>query len=687
MFLISFWCLVAASLGYLALAIWCISIRKVHKGALQLALAFLGLGFWSASLVSNSVVAVTAGELARDGGWIAYLYVTTGRYDQENSERKTTTLYLVIMLGLALLRSVVALPLFGFASAPVTATWAIASLVVHWAFALVGLFLAHYLFRAAERARKSGFRLFVASLGVLWAYNLNLFTLILLGYREALLFSSFRGLVLLLLLPVFALAARRKERWRIGLSRQATTQSLLLVGLGSYFVVVATATRAVTWIGGYAADVSKLLLALALVLASFLLAVRPALRAKIKIFVIKHIFEHRYDYRVEWLRFSATIGERASSEATVEERVIRSIADVTLSNGGALLTCEGSDHLVLAGAWQRNVTERTARTHLASPDWIEAIGESGWIMCLDDIRKSGAARIEENGLPTWLLDEPQLWVAVPLVRASRLVGLVVLDRPLVERPLDWEDFDLLKVIAQQVAVHLSDAQHQGELDEARRFDEFNRRFAFIIHDLKNVVSQLSLVSSNASEHGANPKFQVAMANTLENATGKMTAMLSRLSPAQILAGPDIRPVDPVLILERLENEYEVRHQISVRVEGPCTIMADPEQLHEALGHLVANAIDASVDDTPIELAITTDQDSAKISVEDHGCGMSAEFIRNSLFRPFASTKSNGFGLGAVEARSRVRAMGGDLDVTSVIGEGTRFIVRFPLHDEATSNGI
>jgi putative PEP-CTERM system histidine kinase len=686
-FLISFWSLVAVSLGYMALAVWCISIQKLHKGARHLAIAFFGMGLWAGSLVSSSLVAVTLGELTRDAAWIGYLHFTTKRYDQVNRQRHTTEIFLAILLGLAVLKSAVAIPLAGPASAPVMVTWVIASLVAHWAFALVGLFLTHFLFRAAANARRSGFRLIVASLGVMWAYNLNLFTLILLGYREAMLFSSLRGLVLLALLPAFALAARRKEQWRIGLSRQATTQSLLLTGLGSYFVVVASATRAVAWIGGYAADVSKLLLALSLVFASLVLALRPALRARIKIFIIKHVFEHRYDYRTEWLRFSATIGERSSSEATVEERAIRSIADVTESNSGVLLTCEGFDRLVLAGTWQRKVTERTARTDLASADWIEAVGQSGWILCFDEIRKSGPAKIEEEGLPNWLFEEPDAWVGVPLVRSSKLVGLVVLDRPIVERPLDWEDFDLLKVIAQQVAVHLTDAQHQGELAEARRFDEFNRRFAFIIHDLKNVVSQLALVSSNAAEHGANPKFQVAMANTLDNATGKMTAMLSRLSPSQILAGPEIRVVEPGQVLERLASEYEVRHQISVKVGDPCQIMADPDQLHEALGHLVANAIDASIDDTPIELSLSTDQDTAEIWVEDHGCGMSGEFIRNSLFRPFASTKDNGFGLGAAEARSRVRAMGGDLDVTSVIGKGTRFIIRFPLHSEATSNRI
>src|SRR5690606_3473343 len=99
---------------------------------------------------------------------------------------------------------------------------------------------------------------------------------------------------------------------------------------------------------------------------------------------------------------------------------------------------------------------------------------------------------------------------------DRLVGAVLLARPEIGRQLDWEDFDLLRIVGRQVASYLAEAQSQEALSEARRFDEFNRRFAFIMHDIKNLVSQLSLVARNAERHADNPEFRVDMVATLKN---------------------------------------------------------------------------------------------------------------------------------------------------------------------------
>jgi putative PEP-CTERM system histidine kinase len=502
--------------------------------------------------------------------------------------------------------------------------------------------------------------------------------LLLLGYREAIVLSDLRGVLLLLMVPAFAIAARRKERWKVTLSRQAATQSLMLIAIGSYFVVISTATRAMIWAGGHAADLAKVFAALSLTAIFLAVGLLPRLRARVKAVLVRNLFEHRYDYRSEWLRFSATIGDRATPALSTEERAIRSIVDVTESVGGALLVVERGDRLVLAGTWQWPAPGLAAHALPADVAWLDSLADSARILTLDEIRAHGGNAVEDAGIPDWLRAERHAWAVVPLVRSRRLVGIVLLGRPRLDRALDWEDFDLLKVIAQQVAVHLTDAQGQMELEEALRFDEFNRRFAFIIHDLKNVVSQLSLVSSNAAEHGANPKFQAAMARTLENATAKMTTLLARLSsdraPPELTLG-EVRPADLLLKLAR-ENRPE--GSVGVSIEQECVIRADEDQLLEALGHLVTNAIEASPADAVVFLSLTIWERSVVIAVEDHGCGMSPDFIRKELFKPFASTKQNGFGIGAAEARALVLAMGGELDVVSVEGEGTRFLVRFPL---------
>src|SRR3546814_13854417 len=87
---------------------------------------------------------------------------------------------------------------------------------------------------------------------------------------------------------------------------------------------------------------------------------------------------------------------------------------------------------------------------------------------------------------------------------------------------NWEDFDLLRTVGQQAASYIAEAQSQSALADAEKFEEFNRRFAFIMHDIKNLVSQLSPVARNAERHADKPEFRADMVATLPigRATGR-----------------------------------------------------------------------------------------------------------------------------------------------------------------------
>nr|WP_295669673.1 XrtA/PEP-CTERM system histidine kinase PrsK [Sphingomonas sp.] len=683
-----YWSLILSTLSYAALAVWRLSIARRHPRALHLAIAFTGMAIWSGSLLVGWPMLLAICEPLRDLGWLAYIGWTTRTFEQDEEARRVIRFYCWSLCVLVAVRAGIALVISQFGLGDTAAyTLTIAMLSAHWLFALTGVAFAHFLYRATASAAESGFRLIVVVLGLMWAYNLNLFTLMLLGYPLAILLLQGTGLLVLALVPALALAARRKERWKVTLSRQATTRSLLFVAIGTYFVVISTATRALVWAGGHGADVARLVAALILALAVLAISFLPRFRARVKALFVRHLFEHRYDYRSEWLRFSATIADRTMPNLSAEERAIRSVADVTESLGGVLLLAERGDRLALAGSWQWTASDPFSHALPAEPQWLDDLAQGGRILNLDDIRVTGGSADEDRMVPDWLLREHKAWVVVPLARSERLVGLIVLGRPQLHRDLDWEDFDLLRVISQQVTVHLTDAQSQAELDEARRFEEFNRRFAFIIHDLKNVVSQLSLVSSNAAQHGANPKFQAAMAKTLENATGKMTTMLSRLSTERLIAEPQIVEVDLGALLTAVTHEGYSAGVVALSIEQHCVILADPEHLLIAIEHLVTNAIEASPAGAGVILSLTIWDGVVVIAVEDKGEGMTPDFIRKELFKPFASTKQNGFGIGAAEARSLVLAMGGDMEVISVKGAGTRFAIKFPVLRSPDNNGI
>jgi putative PEP-CTERM system histidine kinase len=304
---------------------------------------------------------------------------------------------------------------------------------------------------------------------------------------------------------------------------------------------------------------------------------------------------------------------------------------------------------------------------------------SGRVIEIDGRRQGrGTARDRAIALPPEWLEDERLWSGVPLVHQDRVVGLVLLAAPPVRRLLDWEDFDLLRTAARQAASALAESHGQRALTTARAFEDFNRRFAFILHDVKNLVSQLSLLTRNAERHAENPEFRADMIATLKSSVGKMNELLVKLAPAAPSGGmPEPVPFGLRGVLAAAVAGKRAAHE--VRLLGPTglVVRGDPAGLEQAVGHLLQNAVDASPPHEPVTVHVALAGEQVAIEVIDRGLGMDPEFVRHRLFQPFASTKDGGFGIGAYEARSLVSAMGGSLSVESRPGHGTRFTILLP----------
>ena len=671
---LAIWSAACAALGYAALVMWRLTLLRRARGSAALALALAGMAIWSASLLSAHFPLSTLGKIIRDLAWLAYLYATTRGFNQDAQIRRKIATTVLLLGAVAVVRSIVTVAILSV-QIDTAHDLLLLSLILGWLLPIGGVFFVHLLYRSLTSSSGSGFRLILIGLGIMWAFDVNLLTVTLLGFSQVPLLMVFQGIFTFLLLPVFGLAARRNQRWKVTLSRKAATSSVLLMAIGTYFVAISAISRALIW-AAHNDDVDKIILALTLSLGFALVAFFPRIGRWLKKILLEHLFEHRYDYRSEWLRFSATIGDRSQGDWSPEERIIRSVADVTESPRGLLLLVNRGVELHITGSWNWQYAAPIGQELPVDPEWLRFLARTSRIVTLDEIREHELGP-GDNLVPGWLLDSEKAWAGVPLVRGETLIGVIVLGRPALGRMLDWEDFDLLKVIGQQVAMHMADAQSQAELEQARQFDEFNRRFAFIIHDIKNVVSQLSLVASNAAEHGANPKFQESMAKTLAGATAKMTVLLARLS-ADGPTSPTLDRIDLGRLLAEIADARQGQHPITLAIEDDCRVGADAEQLRQAIDHLIQNAIEASPARTPIELTLAKKRENALISIKDDGVGMSREFVSKQLFKPFASTKQGGFGIGAAEAKALIEAMGGGLDVISVEGAGTRFAILLPL---------
>ena len=222
--------------------------------------------------------------------------------------------------------------------------------------------------------------------------------------------------------------------------------------------------------------------------------------------------------------------------------------------------------------------------------------------------------------------------------------------------------------------------------ESRQFESFVRLSAMLTHDLKNAIEALSLTVSNMERHFDNPQFRTDAMKGLTNATDKLKAIVARLSrPLTSLSGEHKRPrnIDLVPILKRVSamtaEPMRTKHSIVLRLPENVYALADAARIEEVMENLVINALEAMVEPggtLTIDAGYTT-SGAPTFSIGDTGPGMSRTFIDNRLFRPFATTKKNGIGLGLYTCREVVRAIGGTIDVHSIEGAGTTFRVVLP----------
>jgi putative PEP-CTERM system histidine kinase len=623
-------------------------------------------------------------ESARNLGWLGFMLVLLTKAQED--DRRPTIVALYAMLGLVLIaQCVVDLLPEAMNETPVAGeAFFFAGLVLRMTAAIGALVLVHNLYTAAAPEARWGIRLPMVSLAAMWTYDLNLYTVAYLSHSWSPELFAGRGLAMVTLAPLFALGSRRNARWKMRLSRAAAFQTLSLVAIGGYLVAMVIVTRVLQLIGGDYAQLARVVTIFVMSVAALVLLPSGRMRAWLKVTIAKHFFQHRYDYRTEWLRFTDTLGLPGQASAPLDQRVIKAIADITESPGGLLLTVDESGGLATAERWNWKTVQAPA--HAASAALVQHLARTGRILELDMVRaRSGeAAKQEAPLIPEWIIADPRAWAAVPLVHFQRLVGVVLLERPRVDRTLDWEDFDLLRVAGRQAASYFAEARGQEALSDSKKFDEFNRRFAFIMHDIKNLVSQLSLVARNAERHADTPEFRADMVATLQSSVGKMNDLLARLSQHNKGRAEEPRPIALKALADAVAASRRASHGVEVEGRADVIASADPVRLEQALAHLVQNAIDASGGGDPVAIRVALRGNEAVMDVIDHGAGMSPEFVRTRLFKPFASTKQDGFGVGAYEARTLVAAMGGRLEVESREGEGSRFSIVLPL---ATRGGL
>ena len=617
-----------------------------------------------------SIVALFGLEVLRDAAWLTFLTMLLARIGVGRSIRYTAH---AVWIGVLVTGAIVWIQ-DGF-----LATNAIVEDVLipgGLLLALAGLILVEQLYRNSSPESRWAIQALALGLGGLFAYDLFL-------YSQGLLFGVIdtatwmaRGAVNVLFIPLIAIAARRNPDWDLNVfvSRQVVFYSTTLIAVGLYLLLMSLGGYALLLYGGSWGGLAQIVFFAGAILVLVTLLFSHSLRARAKVFLSKHFFHNKYDYREEWLRLITTLGDFEARSA--RQIVIKAMAQIVASPGGwlwALDENQQSYQLV-----ESDNCDHAVPSIVAGDPLIEFIKREGWLIDLAEFRQEPKP-YGDLRLPDWLAADDDAWLIVPLLFRQDLLGLVMLRTAAGPPQLNYEDRDLLKTVGHHLAVHLAQEKADSLLAEAQQFDAYNRLTAFLMHDLNNLIAQQSLIIKNAEKHRRNPEFVDDAIKTIANSVERMKRVMQQLKRGE--AERLTRKIDLQSIVSSAIERCAGEEPIPVfDLDGANASMdVDTERFTMVLVHLIRNAQDATGSAGSVSVSVRQNGGRVDITVADSGCGMSPEFVRDHLFRPFDSTKgSQGMGIGAYQAREFAREMGGEIKVRSVVAEGTSISLSLPL---------
>ena len=640
--------------------------------------------FWAASIAYQAASGISLPlltdilEILRNAGWSIFLLMLLGPFQQTNTSPPFKFKLKPYVVGIVAFYFVL---LF----VNIYTDWKLepsqgetdfmTNIVGRVVIAVMGMLLVEQLYRNTPAKGRWGIKFACFGIGGIFAYDFYL-------YSDAMLFRhvnieiwTARGAVNALIVPLVAVSAARNPQWSLGISvsRRILFHSATLLGTALYLLAMSAAGYYLRFFGGSWGAVMQVTFLFGAVALLIGILFSGGFRSWLKVFISKHFYNYNYDYREEWLGFTRTLSEQG--HGVLGERTIQAVAALVESPGGALFISRESGNCEPVAHWNMSLPNETES---ASGFLCQFLENKQWVIDLQEY-KSNPEKYGAIFIPQWLQVLPKGWLIVPLILLGKLFGFMILTQPRSRVKLNWEVIDLLKIAGSQAASYLAQQESTNALLIARQFESFNRMSTFIVHDLKNLVSQLSLLLSNAEKHKDNPEFQRDMLDTLDYSVQKMKLLLHKLSRGSSIEHPAPLSIDKLLRQTlALKSAFEPKPELEI-LNPDLMVVANRDRLERVIGHIIQNAVEATPKDGKVTIRISKQETFVVVEIKDTGQGMSEEFIRERLFKPFESTKSAGMGIGMFESREYIHELGGQIEVSSRPITGTTFQVILPFH--------
>lgn len=676
-----------ATVAYCAFAVLLLRGWQGRRAGLPLLAAALASAAWGAIGVLVAVapqlsilVLLEIANGVRIALWLwlalTVLAITRGEVAQPDTDRRSPLQ--LGCLGIAAAKLGVGL---AWLASPETALLQQANHVTGLALAVVGLMLVETIYKSSDSTGRWTTKHLLIGLGGIFAFDLFWYADALLVQRLSEFAIAGQALVSVLVIPLVAVAAARIRDFtlQIHVSRDLVVQSSALIASGVYLLAVAGAGLVIRELGLDWGPTLQLAFLFGAALLLFVLFSSGQFRAQGRHLIERSFFNFAYDYRKEWRRFVTTMAD-GDTGRSLYERAIQAAADPLECSAGILYLRQRDDRYRQVTSWNWAVPSGDGPPPTALIERIPA--ERPLLEC-------ATATLEHSPGVGWPSRPREGHALLVLQSRGHRVGAVLLGRPRVTRTLTWEDHELFAILAEQIGSYIAEEQKTRALAEAQRFEHLTRNVSFVAHDLKNIVSQLSLHLQQAERHGSNPEFIKDTLLTVKESVEKMQGLLRRLKENDTDVG-DTRLFDLTDLLEDVvKRKTRVDGKLTLQVgEADVMVRASPPALAVVVENLIDNAYESGADRLVLMVRrAPTDADRVLIEIDDNGGGMSRAFIDDHLFRPFVSTKPGGLGIGMYQCRALIERWGGSLDIDSQPGSGTTVRISLPSEADWSKNRL
>ncbi len=464
---------------------------------------------------------------------------------------------------------------------------------------------------------------------------------------------------------------RRGSGRRIRVSRQVAFRSVVVFVVGCYLIIIGLMGAGMRYLG--TASQRPLLTALAVLggIALLIFFLSEKSRRRIRVLLSKHFYQQKYDYRQEWLQFTQALSG-ATSRQDLERAILAAYASTFSISGATLFLRDvGRREYFCSTSYEMSASlTPLPENHPV----VQRLSESEWVI---DLYEPGDLFATLELFRSW-----GFALLVPLLNEARLEGFIALGRRIDDHErLSYEDYDLMKVLGRQATASILTLHLQTQLATAQEMAALGKVSAFVMHDLKNLVSGLAMVVDNAKVYLDEPEFQTDMLETLDVTVAKMKDLIFRLKNMEEKAELDLVPAD-LRAVAQMSLRMAGMEELGV-VGAPVCLRLDEVEIQKVLLNLLVNAREAGANVDGPRVEVGQADGMAFVQVADSGCGMSSEFIRDRLFHPFETTKKKGFGIGLYQCRQVVEAHGGRIEVSSEEGKGSVFTVWLPTAEVGT----